>query len=59
MQHIYFIYLFIFAIFEVYIYSIFNVGLHHTLHSMLNSAQSALRAVVSSVCWDFVVKCGG
>jgi hypothetical protein len=46
-----FIYLFIYIRNIRSVYSIFNVGLHHTLHSMLNSAQSALRAVVSSVCW--------
>jgi hypothetical protein len=27
---------------------------------LVNSEQSALRAVVSfSVCWDFIIKCGG
>jgi hypothetical protein len=37
-----------------------NAGLHHCHYALVNSAQSALRAVVSfSVCWHFIIKCGG
>jgi hypothetical protein len=58
----YLFYLFIFAIFAVYIAYLMLDCNHCIIHytpCWIQRNWSALRAVVSSVCWDFVVKCGG